>query len=49
MRNAAEGGSLDLVKFFIDKGANDWEGGMRNAEEGGHKDLVKFFKQKLGQ
>ena len=31
MGYAAQGGSLDLVEFFIDKGANDWEFGMRGA------------------
>ena len=48
MYYASQGGSLDLVKFFIDKGANHWDYGMYYAELGGHKDLVEFFKQKLG-
>ena len=49
MYSAARGGWLDLVKFFIDKGATNWNQGMRYATEGGHKDLVDFFKQKLKQ
>ena len=43
MYYAAEGGSLDLVKFFIDKGANNWDFGMYGAAQGGSLDLVKFF------
>ena len=47
MRGAAEGGWLDLVKFFINKGAKNWEWGMIGAAQGGHKDLIEFFKQKI--
>ena len=43
MKYAAQGGSLDLVKIFIDKGADDWNEGMYGASEGGSLDLVKFF------
>ena len=43
MKYAVQGGSLDLVKFFIDKGADDWDTGMRYAAQGGSLDLVKFF------
>ena len=43
MKYAAQGGSLDLVKFFISKGANNREMGMRGAAQGGSLDLVKFF------
>ena len=43
MKYAAQGGSLDLVKFFIDKGAKNWDYGMEGAAQGGSLDLVKFF------
>jgi hypothetical protein len=41
-----EGGHKELVDFFIEKGANDWDDGMYGAAEGGHKELVDFFIQK---
>jgi len=47
MSGAAKGGHQDLVKFFISKGANDWNLGMYYAELEGHNDLVKFFEKKL--
>jgi hypothetical protein len=40
---------MDLVHFFIEKGAKNWYGGMYFAAEGGHPDLVKFFKNKIGE
>ena len=43
MNYAAQGGSLDLVKFFINKGANDLNTSMFYAALGGSLDLVKFF------
>jgi len=38
--------NIDLINFFIQKGANNWNLGMVSAAEGGHKDLVQFFIQK---
>ena len=43
MKYAAKGGLLDLVNFFISKGADDWDLGMYGAAQGGSLDLVKFF------
>ena len=43
MANAAENNHFDLVKFFIKKGADDWDWGMANAAKNNHFDLVKFF------
>ena len=43
MYYAALGGWLDLVKFFINKGADAWGQGMYYATRGGSLDLVKFF------
>src|SRR3989344_4264525 len=43
MCDAAKGGHKELVEFFIQKGANDWNWGMRCAAEGGHKELVDLF------
>ncbi len=39
-------GRLDMVNFFIEKGADDWIVGMMLAAEGGHKDIVDFFIEK---
>ncbi len=47
MYGAAEGGHKDLVEFFIEKGAKDWNQGMLDAREGGHIDLVEFFRKKI--
>jgi len=43
MMGAALGGHLELVEFFIEMGANDWNSGMTGAARGRHKELVKFF------
>ena len=43
MRGAAECGHKELVEFFIEYGANDWNYGMYCAAQGGHKELVDFF------
>jgi len=45
---AARGGNIDLVDWFISKGANDWNYGMNGAALGGHKELEEWFKQKIG-
>lgn len=37
---------VDLVLFFIEKGAGNWNLGMAAAAEGGHVELVKFFVEK---
>ena len=47
LEQAAKDGDLDLVYFFIEKGADEWDEGMRCAASGGHMDLVKFFKNKI--
>jgi len=46
MIKVSEKGDKDLVKFFIQKGANDWDFGMEGAAEGGYRDLVDFFIEK---
>jgi hypothetical protein len=43
LRESSKTGHKDLVHFFIDKGANDWNEGLEGASQGGHKDLVQFF------
>jgi hypothetical protein len=40
MWHAAKGGHKELVDFFIQKGANDWNKGMANAAIGGHRILL---------
>ena len=45
---AAEGGSLDIVKYLIDeKGAKDIEGALAPAEKYNHKDVIDYLQQKL--
>ena len=44
---ASLGGHKDLVDFFIEKGANNWNGALRGASEGGHKYLVDFFENRI--
>jgi hypothetical protein len=46
MKKVAEKGDKDLVEFFIQKGAKNWNWGMGGAALGGHRDLVDFFIQK---
>jgi len=46
MQGAAIGGHMDIVKFFIEKGAYDWNSGMDRAAKGGHIDIVQFFIEK---
>jgi hypothetical protein len=43
---AAQGGHLNLVEFFISKGASDWRVGRAGAAQGGHLNLVEFFMSK---
>jgi len=43
MLRAAKGGHLDVVEFFIAKGANNWDYAIGSAATGGHFDLVEFF------
>lgn len=40
---AAEGGCLDVVEYFVGRGATAWNGGMACAASGGHWDLVEYF------
>ena len=46
MKGAARGGHIDLVKFFISKGARNWDYGIHGAAKGGHVEIVKFFVEK---
>jgi len=43
MEGAVKGGHKELVYFFIEKGACDWNRGMRAAATRGDKELVDFF------
>ena len=40
---AAQSSNISLVKYFINKGADNWDWAMCGAACGGHKDLVEFF------
>ena len=45
---AAEGGSLDIVKYLIDeKGAKDIEGALAPAEKYNHKYVIDYLQQKI--
>ena len=46
MRGAAECGHKELVEFFIEYGANDWNYGMCISAQGGNKELVDLFIKK---
>jgi ankyrin repeat protein len=48
MHGAARSGHLDLVEFFIGKGANDLDTGMYIAALNGHRHIVEFFRRHFG-
>lgn len=37
---------VDLVEFFISKGANSWKFGLKQAAKGKHMKLIEYFLQK---
>lgn len=43
---SAKGGNLELIHFFIKKGANHWTLGALGAVQGGHLILLEFFSLK---
>ena len=43
LTDAAEAGNVELVNYFIGRGADKWEWGLQGAIRGGHKHLVDFF------
>ena len=44
--SAASSNNMDLVHFFIAKGARDWNRGMFGAVQSGNIDIVRFFIEK---
>jgi hypothetical protein len=40
---ACECGRLDIVKFMIERGVNDWNTGLYHACRGGHLDIVRLM------
>ena len=44
--DAARAGNVELVNYFISRGANKWEWGLQGAAQGGHRNLVDFFIEK---
>ena len=45
-KNACEGGHMDIVQLMIQKGADDWNGGLWKACYGGHMDIIQLMIQK---
>ena len=43
LAGACRGGHLELVKFLVEKGANNWDWGLAHACRGGHLDLAKYM------
>jgi ankyrin repeat protein len=40
---AAQNGHKNIVDYLIERGADNWNGGMAGAIKGNHRDLVNFF------
>ena len=49
MAGAAYGGHLDVIEYFIYRGANEWGSCILSAEDGGHTETVKFFQLALAK
>ena len=43
MFNAAKWGHLDIVEYFVGRGASDWNRGMCGAAMGARPDLIEYF------
>ncbi len=43
---ACEGGHMDIVRFLIEKGADQWDWGLSYACRGGHMEIVKLMIEK---
>jgi hypothetical protein len=41
--NVCEGGHMKIMKFMIEKGANDWNYGLLSACKGGHIEIMRFM------
>jgi hypothetical protein len=48
MKCAVESDSIELLDYFISKGANDWTLGLRTAAKSGNIKLINYFIKKLG-
>ncbi len=46
MYGACLGGHMEIVKYMIEKGANNWNVGLYDACEGGHMEIVNFIIKK---
>jgi ankyrin repeat protein len=46
LKGACEGGHMEIVKYMIEKGADDWHGGLEGACYGGHMEIVKYMIEK---
>jgi len=49
MRWAAAGGHLDLVRYFVSLGANDWSTAMHNARFSKHGHLIEYFQKQINE
>lgn len=43
LRKASVKNDQELIRRFINQGANDWKAGLLGASEGGHLELMKYF------
>lgn len=44
---ATSNNHLEMVKFFVERGANEFDGVLKIAQDRGYKKLVEFFEEKI--
>lgn len=49
LQGAAEGGKMEVIEFFIEKGADFWIVAFGAACKGGHMEIVNFFLTKIDE
>ena len=47
LSSAALVGNKELIDFFIEEGANNWEEALDNAKYSGYKNIIRFFENKI--
>lgn len=46
LQGAAERGDIDLINYFVEKGASAWEDAAERAAYGGHLDIVQYCEER---